>query len=127
LKHDVFPFDTYLVEYGNDDEQGFDIRASSGTATLIGEAFNVAPSFFQGKKSSMLKKLRQSTARADFKLIMFNHDAVRMQYVPETGEREFFVVVKVGADDARILPNHPQPPLPATLLSGGVYPINAGS
>jgi|SRR6516225_4873371 hypothetical protein len=30
LKHEVFPFDAYDVEYGNDDEQGFDIRASSG-------------------------------------------------------------------------------------------------
>ncbi|MGO8747492.1 MAG: hypothetical protein ACLQNE_16080 [Thermoguttaceae bacterium] len=107
LKHHVFPFDTYVVEYGNDDEQGFDIQASSDTSALIGEAFNVAPSFFQGKKGSMLKKLRQSTARADFKLIMFNHDAVRMEYVPETEEREFFVVVKVGTDDARILPDHP--------------------
>jgi hypothetical protein len=121
LKHNVFPFDTYVVEYGNDDEQGFDIRASSDTSTLIGEAFNVAPSFFQKKKGSMLKKLRQSTARADFKLIMFNHDAVRMQYVPETREREVFVVVKVRTDEVRMLPNHPpQLSPPAMLLSSGV-------
>lgn len=49
LKNDVFPFDTYVVEYGNDDKQGFDIRASSDTAALIGEAFNVAPSFKERK------------------------------------------------------------------------------
>jgi hypothetical protein len=119
LKRAVFPFDTYLVEYGNDDKQGFDIRASSGGSTLIGEAFNVAPSFFQGKKSSMLKKLRHPTAEANFKLIMFNHDAVTAQYVPETGEREFFVVVKVGTEEARAVP---QPPLqltrPARALLG---------
>lgn len=101
LKHALFPFDTYVVEYGNDDTQGFDIRASSGGSALIGEAFNVAPSFFQGKKRSMLKKLRQPTALADFKLIMFNHDAVTPEYVPETGEREFYVVVRVGTEEAR--------------------------
>lgn len=54
----------------------------------------------------MLKKLRQSTIRADFKLIMFNHDAVRTKYIPKTGEREFFVVVTVGTDEARVLPKH---------------------
>jgi hypothetical protein len=104
LKHEVFPFDAYVVEYGNEDQQGFDIRASSGSSTLIGEAFNVAPSFFQGKKRSMLKKLRQATASADFKLIMFNHDAVQIRYAPVTGEREYFAVVKVGTNEARILP-----------------------
>lgn len=114
LKHGVFPFDAYTVEYGNDDEQGFDIRASSGNSTLLGEAFNVAPSFFQGKKSAMLKKLRQQTAQADFKLVLFNHDAVQMRYAPDIGEREYFVVVKVGTDEARMLTNQPPQPGPAS-------------
>jgi hypothetical protein len=105
LKRAVFPFDSYLVEYGNDDKQGFDIRATSGGSTLIGEAFNVAPSFFQGKKGAMLKKLRQPAAKADFKLIMFNHDAVTPQYVPKTEEREFLVVVRVGTDEAQVIPD----------------------
>ena len=30
LNHDVFPFNSYTVEYGNDDKNGFDIRASAG-------------------------------------------------------------------------------------------------
>lgn len=120
LKHEVFPFDTYSVEYGNDDTQGFDIRASSNRSTLIGEAFNVAPSFFQSKKSSMLKKLRQSTARADFKIVMFNHDAVRTQYLPATAEGEFFVMVRVGTDEARVEPTPAlQPTAASTVASRG--------
>jgi hypothetical protein len=105
LKHAVFPFDAYTVEHGNDDRKGFDIRDTSDRCTLVGEAFNVAPSFFQGKKSSMLKKLRAPTAIADFKVIMFNQDAVPPQYVPKLEDKEFFVVVRVGTDEARVVPN----------------------
>jgi Uma2 family endonuclease len=36
----------------------------------FGEAFNVAPSFFQTKKGKMLKKLRQPNTSADYKIIM---------------------------------------------------------
>jgi hypothetical protein len=104
LKNSVFPFDAYDVEYGNEDKKGFDIRAEAHGTSLIGEAFNVAPSFFQGKKCSMLKKLRKPTAEADFKIIMFNHEAVRSQYVPQTKEREFFVGVNVGTDEAWMVP-----------------------
>jgi hypothetical protein len=122
LKHAFFRFDTYIVAYGNDNRQGFDIRATSDGLELIGEAFNVAPSFFQGKKSSMLKKLRRAIPRADFKLIMFNHDAVRSQYVPETQEGLFFVMVTVGTDEARMVPDLP-PKLtrPTASLSETVY------
>jgi hypothetical protein len=105
LKHAVFPFDTYTVEYGNDDKKGFDMRASANGATLIGEIFNVAPSFFQGKKSAMLKKLRDPAAKADFKIVMFNSDAVLPQYDPAPQSNEFFVIVKVGTEEARVVPN----------------------
>jgi len=57
LRSNWFPFSSYTVEFGNENENGFDIRASSGSASLVGEAFNVAPSFFQTKKGSALKKL----------------------------------------------------------------------
>jgi hypothetical protein len=106
LRHTVFPFDIYTVEYGNEDKQGFDIRASVNGTTLIGEAFNVAPSFFQGKKSAMLKKLRDPAAKADFKIIMFNSDAVSPKYDPDPLENEFFVIVRVGTDEARVVPNN---------------------
>jgi hypothetical protein len=117
LRQTVFPFDTYTVEYGNDDKKGFDIQAASKGLTLIGEAFNVAPSFFQVKKGAMLRKLREPTAKADFKIIMFNHDAVTTRYTPEPADKEFFVIVRIGTDDAKVVPT----PFPETdrLRAGG--------
>ena len=102
LRNDVFPFDTYTVEYGNEDTSGFDIRAASNGETLIGEAFNVAPSFFQGKKTMMLRKLRKSSA--DYKVIMFNDDAVDVGYRPDPGSGEYFLFVRPGPGDCKILP-----------------------
>ena len=105
LKHAVFPFDTYTVEYGNDDKKGFDLTARANGLMLIGEAFNVAPSFFQMKKSAMLKKLRNSSVTADFKVVMFNSDAVLPTYVPDPQINEFFVIVSVGTEEARVVSN----------------------
>lgn len=67
------PFSEYEVSLGV--EGGNDLRASAGGQTLIGEAFNVAPSFFQSKKSSAIKKLKQQ--KADYRLVLFNSDAVQ--------------------------------------------------
>ena len=100
LDNNVFPFETYTVEYGNEDKLGFDIQATGDGKKLIGEAFNVAPSFFQIKKTSMLKKLRQTNVRADYKIIMFNHDAVERSYKPQPKNNECFVLVQVGTDDS---------------------------
>ena len=96
LSTDVFPFETYNVEYGNEDSHGFDLRASSDGRQLVGEAYNVAPSFFQLKKTSMLKKLRAPDVAADFKLLMFNEDAVPEGYKPAPKKAKYFVFVKVG-------------------------------
>jgi hypothetical protein len=63
LENETFPFTEYTVELGNEDKNGFDIKAASDSKVLIGEAFNVAPSFFQGKKAVMLKKLRKGVRR----------------------------------------------------------------
>jgi hypothetical protein len=104
LDNDVFPFDSYMVEYGIENTKGFDIRATAGGKTLIGEAFNVAPSFFQSKKCAMLKKLRSPTAVADFKIIMVNHDAVQANYAPKCQPKEFFVVVETGTSVGRVVP-----------------------
>jgi hypothetical protein len=103
LHHDVFPFDSSIVEYGNEDKKGFDIRASANGKTLIGEAFNVAPSFFQIKKGAMLRKLRNPAAIADFKVILINHDAVPTSYVPRLQDKEFIVVVDIRAGVARVI------------------------
>ncbi len=50
-------FNKYLIELGNEDNNGFDITASNNEYKLIGEGFNVAKSFFQPKKTSALKKM----------------------------------------------------------------------
>lgn len=102
LDNDVFPFTTYMVEYGNEDENGFDIRASGNGESLVGEAFNVAPSFFQTKKASVLKKLRKTST--NYKLIMFNHDAVEPDYRPKPANNEFFVA-RIGADESCMIPD----------------------
>jgi hypothetical protein len=102
LDNDVFPFERYEVEYGNENKNGFDIRAAGNGKTLAGEAFNVAPSFFQAKKCSMLKKVAESGA--DFKIIMFNHDAVKGSYAPKPAKNEYFVFVKVGTGDSYMVP-----------------------
>jgi hypothetical protein len=115
LNHHVFPFDGYTVEYGNEDKNGFDIRAAANGKTLIGEAFNVAQSFFQTKKNAMLKKLRDPAATADFKIIMFNDDAVQPNYVPKPQDKEFYVVVNIDAGAVKVVPN---PGLRARLNSG---------
>lgn len=106
LDNNTFPFTTYTVEYGNEHENGFDIEATGDGKRLIGEAFNVARSFFQTKKTSMLKKLRQADVIADYKIIMCNHDAVERGYGPKPRDNEFFVFVQVGGgDDSYIVPN----------------------
>ena len=101
----AFPFDTYNVEYGNEDGHGFDLRASRNGQELVGEAFNVAPSFFQLKKTSMLKKLWAPEVAAEFKLLMFNEDAVPPGYKPSPKRAEFFVFVKVGDEGSYMVPS----------------------
>lgn len=103
LNNDAFPFSEYLVEFGHANNNGFDIKAKSDALSLIGEAFNVAPSFYQGKKTTMLKKLRGTSA--DFKLIMVNSDAVAMNYCPQPHLGEYFVFVNIEDGSARMAPN----------------------
>ncbi len=101
LDKNVFPFKQYEVEYGNENKNGFDIYADENNKKLIGEAFNVAPSFFQTKKCAMRRKMVES--RADFKIIMFNHDAVRLNYAPKPANNEYFVFVQVGTGNPSVI------------------------
>ena len=103
LAKSQFGFDSYMVEYGNQNNNDYDIVAFKEGKKLIGEAFNVAPSFFQGKKAAMLKKLRIDE-KADVKLIMFNHDAVKPGYRPAPSAGVHFVFVDVSTGDCRIVP-----------------------
>lgn len=105
LQKGQFPFLSYTVEFGNEDENGFDIKASSGTVTLVGEAFNVAPSFFQTKKSSALKKLRRDGSNATYRILMFNNDAVSSCYSPKPEVGFYYVLVDVESDFVQVNPN----------------------
>jgi len=67
------PFDQYEVKLGA--ENGFDIEAEKGDEKLIGEAFNVAQSFFPDKKRKMKAKLTNEN-NYDYKILIFNTDAV---------------------------------------------------
>jgi hypothetical protein len=105
LKSDVFPFQSYSVEYGHEAQQEHDIIAQGSGETLIGEAFNVAACFFATKRNATFKKLRQSTVPALYRMIMCNEDAVRPTYVPTLHEGEFFLLVNVDSGTARVVPD----------------------
>jgi hypothetical protein len=105
LQNNSFPFTSYTVEFGNEDINGFDIRASSSTASLVGEAFNVAPSFFQTKKGSALKKLRRDGADATYRVLMFNDDAISPNYSPRPEVGLHHVLVGVESSLVRVKPN----------------------
>lgn len=99
LQDGSLPFREYKVEFGNEDRNGFDICASFGQNTLAGEAFNVAPSFFQSKKRTALKKLRAKAVHATHRLILFNDDAPPTGYVArnEEGIRQVAVHIPISA------------------------------
>lgn len=102
LQSQLFPFVEYTVEFGNEDRNGFDIRATSGEVTLIGEAFNVAESFFQGKKASALRKI--AAVDSTHKVLIFNDDAVSTVYRPRTEMGMYYVVANIETGVARIVP-----------------------
>ncbi len=113
LQKGVFPFSSYTVEFGNEDENGFDIRATSGNISLVGEAFNVAPSFFQTKKSSALKKLKRDGDAASYRILMFNNDAVSSSYCPKPETGFYYVLVDVEVGLVQIKPNPSLKPIVA--------------
>lgn len=91
-----FKFNDYMVELGNENNNGYDIQARNGKRILIGEAFNVAQSFFQGKKTAMIKKLREDKEKNTMLLLLFNADAVKDNYKPNLGENEFYLPVNIS-------------------------------
>lgn len=102
LNQKELPYNSYTVEFGNEDNNGFDVTAHDGARWLAGEAFNVAPSFFQLKKSRMVAKL--STAReedATDTILLFNHDAVDSSYRPFAGTLDRQLAVDVATGEAR--------------------------
>ncbi|TGK08636.1 hypothetical protein EHO58_05530 [Leptospira selangorensis] len=75
FKEHNFPYTEYTAQLSVSSEKAFDIMASEGKRRLVGEAFNVAPTFFNGKKSRELKKLSKfEDKEADF-LLIYNVEA----------------------------------------------------
>jgi len=102
LDNNTFPFKKYHVEYGNEDKNAHDIMSINRKKYLIGEAFNVAQSFFQTKKNTSLKKLRNSNVTSDYKIIIANRDAIKENYVPQVIKDEYFLFVDVESGDGRL-------------------------
>ena len=94
------PFTEYEVTLGV--ESGNDLIAIAGNCRLVGEAFNVAPSFFQTKKSSMVKKL--SAKKADYRLIIFNADAVKSpdNYIEKSEQSMLYLPVNISVERANV-------------------------
>ena len=107
LEAKCFPFTKYAVEYGHGNKSAFDVIAEANGGRLIGEAFNVAPSFFQTKKTAMLKKLRAKGRSATHTLILCNADAVKEEYVPDAGNAEYHLILDVGTGQGRMEPKRP--------------------
>ena len=89
-------FDTYIVEFGNENKNDHDIMANKNGKKLIGEAFNVATTFFNAKKYTSLKKLRTSKENDTIKILLYNNNAVSDDYAPKTNENEYHIRVDVN-------------------------------
>ncbi|MBP6732605.1 MAG: hypothetical protein KA149_11130 [Chitinophagales bacterium] len=90
-------YEKYTVELGNESKHTHDIEAQHNGFSLIGEAFNVAPSFFPGKKNASLKKLRETRNTDTTKqlLIMYNADAHGENKEPKQNGNEFYLPVMI--------------------------------
>lgn len=100
------PFTEYKVALGV--KSGNDLRATSGNRRLVGEAFNVAQSFFQTKKSSMIRKLK-TDEKADYRLIIFNAKAVKDSdyYFKKSEPSMLYLPVDIWGDRRRFIPVSP--------------------
>ncbi len=88
-------FEEYIVEFGNENNNSNDIIASNENYELIGESFNVSKSFFQTKKTSALKKMRNQKSEKKIILLIYNSDATKTSYQPKLKENEFHLKVDV--------------------------------
>ncbi|KVA52774.1 hypothetical protein [Burkholderia cepacia] len=105
IRTGMFGIESYLVEFGNEDRNGFDIRGvdPKGRA-LVGEAFNVAPSFFGPKKQKAVSKLRLNGGAATYRLLLVNDDAVATSYAPRTEPGLQYVFVNIESGAIRVAP-----------------------
>lgn len=105
LKANAFGIAQYRVEFGNEDNNGFDIRGVNRDGELlIGEAFNVAPSFFQSKKLKALTKMREKGGNATYRLLLVNDDAVTSKYKPKPAAGLHYAFVNIESGELQITP-----------------------
>ncbi|QBR03674.1 hypothetical protein [Paraburkholderia pallida] len=103
----MFGIERYLVEFGNEDRNGFDLNGTDQSGrTRVGEAFNVAPSFFGPKKQKAVSKLRSNGGAATYRLLLVNDDAVPPGYTPRQEAGLHYVFVDIESGRIRI-PNAP--------------------
>ena len=98
LERNIEPinYSQYTVELGYFDEGDNDIYAENDKGCLIGEAFNVAPSFFQVKKAKSLKKMYQQRNGNKKILLIYNVDAVKDSYSPKMNSGVFHLKVDLN-------------------------------
>lgn len=105
LENHAPAFEAFSVDYGHRDTQSHDVMSHpivAGVPSLEGEAFNVAQSFFQGKKTSSLKKLRKKSS-ASHRFIIVNAEAVKDVYMPDLADGEYILLVDIFGNGTRIL------------------------
>ena len=105
IQSSEIPFSEFNVEYGNSDKNPHDITAEENGLTFCGEAFNVAPSFFMGKKTKSIKKLREKSADADYRFIVANLDAIEETYRPIEHKGEYYLFVDIKSNEIKLIPN----------------------
>ncbi|MCR6628335.1 MAG: hypothetical protein NVV67_19485 [Pseudoxanthomonas sp.] len=100
LENKTFPLDAYTVEFGNENRNGFDITAEQCGKKLVGEAFNVAPSFYPVKRRHAAKKLEKDGKDADWRIILVNADAftkpIRLKHPSDVQHFAIDMVTNVG-------------------------------
>ncbi|PVX85878.1 hypothetical protein [Paraburkholderia unamae] len=106
----TFGIERYLVEFGNEDRNGFDLNGVDHDGrTLVDEAFNVAPSFFGPKKQKAVSKLRSNGSAATYRLLLVNDDAVAPGYTPRLEVGLHYVFVNIESGRIRIHNAHNAP------------------
>jgi phage gp36-like protein len=96
-------FKEYHVNYGNKEDQEFDIIVKSNLGThLIGESFHVSKSLFKSKRRKSLMKLRQNQNLVNMSsiklksILIYNKEAVNNGYIPKLNKNEYFLEVELN-------------------------------
>jgi hypothetical protein len=102
LVNSELPFSEFNVDFGHANTQGHDVISVIRSPSLDAEVFNVAPTFFQGKKGKTLKKMRKDSS-ANYQMIIVNFDAVSECYQPRLRENETILLVDIHNNTTRLL------------------------